>query len=124
MDEAVRVRVRQRLGYVGGDAERVSERELRLLSQAYLKGAALDMGHDVVQQSFDRSRLEERENVRMLELRLDLDLAEETIGGHRADELGLEDLEGDVALILQISGEKDDRHPPPADLALDRVAIG
>jgi hypothetical protein len=124
MDEPVRVRVRQRLGDIGGDVERLFQRELRFLLQTCLKGATCDMGHDVVQQPFHCSRLKERENVRMLELCLDLDLAKEAIGGYRADELRLENLEGDVAMVLQISGEKDNRHSPPADLALDRVAIG
>ncbi len=39
-------------------------------------------------------------------------------------EFGVERLQGDTAVVLQIAGEVDRRHPPAAELAIDRVTVG
>ena len=59
----------------------------------------------------------------MLEPRRRPDLAEEALGAKRGAEVGLEDLEGDRAVVLEVMGEIDQRHPAPAELALQPVAV-
>ncbi len=53
-----------------------------------------------------------------------LDLAQEPLGAEGRRELGAQHLDGDGAVMLQVLGEVDRRHPAPTELALDRVAVG
>ena len=54
----------------------------------------------------------------------DFDLLEKPLRTERRGELGLQHLDGDLAMVLQVLGEIDRRHSPAAKLALDRVAVG
>ena len=60
----------------------------------------------------------------MLEPGGDLDLAEEALGAERGGQLRPEDLDRDLAAVLQVLGEIHVAMPPTAELALDRVAVG
>jgi hypothetical protein len=51
------------------------------------------------------------------------DLTQETIPAQCGGELGAEHLDSDLAAVLQILGEINDRHPPRAELALKVVPI-
>ena len=51
-----------------------------------------------------------------------LDLSEKPLGADRRRQLGLQDLEGDVAVVLQILGQVDLGHTTFAHLTLDGVA--
>jgi len=42
----------------------------------------------------------------------------------RRGELGLQHLDSDPAMMLEVLSEIDRRHPPATELALDRVAVG
>ena len=53
----------------------------------------------------------------------ELDLAEEALAAERRGEVLVEDLDGDVAVVLEVVGEVDGRHAAGAELALDAVAI-
>ncbi|MBI4421882.1 MAG: hypothetical protein HY560_13745 [Gemmatimonadetes bacterium] len=53
----------------------------------------------------------------------DLDLAQEPLGSHRERQLRLEHLERDLAVVLPVVGEVNDRIPAATELALDRVAV-
>ena len=59
----------------------------------------------------------------MLERRRNFDLAEEPLAAEDGRQVGLEQLDGDTSPVLQVLGEKDDRHPTVAELPLDAVAI-
>ncbi len=41
-----------------------------------------------------------------------------------SSELGLQHLDGDFAMVLQVLGEVDRRHAAAAEFTLDRVAVG
>jgi hypothetical protein len=60
----------------------------------------------------------------VLQLRFDLDLTKEPVGGNRARELGLQDLDRNVTLILLVVGQERNRHSPSADLTSNDVPIG
>ncbi len=60
----------------------------------------------------------------MLERRRRLDLGDEAVGAEDGGQLGLEDLDGDVALVLEIAGEEHRGHATLAQLALQAVAAG
>ena len=68
--DAVPVRVVERVGDLARDAHRVVDRELLLALEPLAQRLALDEGHDVVEQPVRPSpRVEQRQDVRMLQLR-------------------------------------------------------
>ena len=48
---------------------------------------------------------------------------QEPLDAEDGAELGAEDLEGDLAVVLEVGGEEDRRHAAGAELALDAVAL-
>ena len=53
-----------------------------------------------------------------------LDLAQEALRAERGGELGVEHLERDRPVVLEIVGEVDRGHAAAPELALERVAVG
>src|SRR6185437_14957255 len=92
--------------------------------QAMSQALALDRRHDVVERAARDARIVERQDMWVAEPRGDPDLAEEPLGTERAGELGLQDLDGDATLVLQVLSQIDRCHPAAAELVLDRVAPG
>jgi len=120
----VAVRVGERVGHLATDLERVLERQLLLTLQPVAQGLPFDEGHDVEERAVGLAGVEQRKDVRMGELRRDLDLAQEPVRTHRGGQFGAQDLERDVAVVSEIFGEVDRGHPALAQLALDGVAVG
>jgi hypothetical protein len=60
----------------------------------------------------------------MLQVSGDLDLLEEAIRPDDRGDLGPNDFDGYLALVLSVTRQVDRRHAPLAELALDFVAIG
>ncbi|HET7249187.1 MAG TPA: hypothetical protein VFI79_05030 [Gemmatimonadales bacterium] len=53
-----------------------------------------------------------------------LDLLDEPIGAQHGGELGLQDLNGDLVVVLEVLGEIHGGHPARAELPLEAVAVG
>ena len=60
----------------------------------------------------------------MLEPRRRSDLAQKPLAAERRAEVGVQDLDGDVATVPQVVGEENGRHAARAELAIDAIAIG
>src|SRR2546428_14123420 len=60
----------------------------------------------------------------MLQIGRDLDLGEEPLGAEHRGQLGLEDLDRDLAVVFQVLREIPRGHPASPELALDAVAVG
>ena len=60
----------------------------------------------------------------MLQRRGGLDLHHEALGADDGGELGLQDLERHLAVVLEVLGQVDGGHAPLAQLPLDAVAVG
>jgi len=54
----------------------------------------------------------------------DGDLAEEALRAEQGRALRPDDLDGDVPAVLQVPGQEDDRHPPGAKLPFHGIAAG
>jgi len=52
------------------------------------------------------------------------DLADEALGAEVGGELGTKDLEGHLAVVLQVQGKIDGGHPPGAQHPLETVVVG
>jgi len=60
----------------------------------------------------------------MGELRGEVHFAEESLRSEDGGELGVQHLDSDLAVGISLLGEKNLRHPPAPDLALDVVPLG
>ena len=81
-------------------------------------------GHHVVQEPVHLTAVEEGKDVRMQKLRSRLDLAQESLATERRAEIGMQRLDGDVAIVLEIVREIDGGHAARAELTLDAVDGG
>ena len=62
--------------------------------------------------------------MRVRETRGELDFAEEPLGSQRRGQLGPEDLDRHLAMVLEVFGEIDRGHAARTQLFLDGVAVG
>jgi hypothetical protein len=85
--------------------------------------ASFDERHDVVQQALCVSRVQNRKDVRVVELAQDLDLTGEAVGAERGCQVGIEDLHRDLPPVPHVLADEHGGHSALADLTLDLVAI-
>ncbi len=124
VDHAVPVRVVERVGHLARDAHGLVHAELRFAVQLVANRLAFDEGHDVEQERVRRAGVEERQDVRMLQRCRGLDLDHEPLGSEHRGEFGLQDLDRDLAVVLQVLGEVDRGHSARTEFALDAIAVG
>ncbi len=124
MDDVVPVRVRQRVRDLARDLQRVVQRELLLAVEPVAQRALVHVRHDVEEQAVRLTGVVQREDVRMIEAGGDLDLPEEALRAERGGELGREDLDRHLAMVLEVLREVHGSHAPVTQLAQDPVAIG
>ena len=84
---------------------------------------AAHVRHDVVQQAVRHAGIQQRQDMRMLQLRRGLDLGEEPLTPERCAKVRMQHLDGDIAVVLQVAREEDGGHPAGPELADDGVAI-
>ncbi len=123
VDDAVPVGVVERVGDLARDPDGVGDRELLLAAQPVAQRLALDERHDVEEAAVRLARVEQRQDVRVLQIRRQLDLGEEPLGADHRGELGTHELERDLAVVPEILGQVYGRHSAGPDLAFDPVAV-
>ncbi len=124
VDDPPPVRVIQCAGYLGGQPHRVLERELLLAVQAIAQRLSFDEGHHIPEQAVGFARIDQPEDMGMLQVGGGLDLPQKPLGPDHRGELGLEQLEGHPPIVPDVLGQVHRRHPTRAELALDAVAVG
>ena len=124
MDDALPLGVSQRVGHRPGDPQRVRQRELGLARQAVPERLALHVGHGEPEPAGRFTGVVDRQDVRVVEPGGEPDLPDEPLGAQRVRQLGMEDLQGDGAVVPEIAGEIDRGHAATAELALEQVAVG
>jgi hypothetical protein len=77
----------------------------------------------VVEEAVGLTRVEEREDVRVLQIRRGLDLGHEALASDDRRQLGLQNLERHLSVVLQVLGHVDRGHPALADRLYDAVAV-
>src|SRR2546425_6954743 len=95
-----------------------------LFRSPFPEGFALDVRHHVVEEAVGLAGVDQRQDVGVVEASGNLDLAEEPLRAERAGQLGVQNLDCDLAMVLPIMGKVDRGHPAAAELALDRVSVG
>ena len=115
--------IRERAGDLTRDRHGLLHRQLLFPLQALAQRLSLDVGHDVIQQLTGGAGIVQREDVGMVQLRGDLDLAQEPLRAQGRGDLLAQHLDGDGAVMAPVTGEKHDSHPSAPELALERVAV-
>ena len=123
VNKAVLVSMAQRTRDLACQPQRFVERQLPLSRQAGTQRLSLDERHHVEQGLPSSAGIEERNDVRMVQPRGNLDLAQEAVVPDSRNHRGLHHLDGNAAMVLEILGEIDGGHPPAADLTHGAVAI-
>src|SRR5207249_3557606 len=79
--------------------------------------------HNVIEKAICLPRIDQCQDMRMLELCRETDLAQEPLGAEDGGKLRAEHLERDGAVVLEILGEVHRGHPTATELALDSVMV-
>jgi hypothetical protein len=103
-------------------ADRLVDGELLLTVEPRAQALPLHEGHHIVQQPVRFPRVEQRQEVRVLQVGRDLDLGQESLDTQDRAEFRIEHFQRDGAIVPDISGEVHRRHAPTTDLAIDRVS--
>ncbi len=114
----------ERVAHRDGDAQGFVHGKLLLPADAVGQRLALDVGHHVEEEAVGLTGVEEGKDVGVLQVRGGLDLGEEALGADDRGQFGLEDLDGDLSVVLDVLGQVHRGHAAFAELPLDPVAIG
>ena len=117
------VRVVERARHFPRNAHRLGDRQVPLAVEACAERLAGDERHHVIPQAVRRARVEQRQDVRMLQARRGADLAQEALTADRGAEIGVEHLDRDIAIVLEVVGEIHGRHAALPKFALEAVAV-
>jgi hypothetical protein len=124
VNHPVPVSVVQRGRYLGGNAHRIRDGKLLLALQSVAEGFPLHERHHVVGGAVGRARIDQAEDVGVLQVGDGLDLAEKPLGADDRGKLGPEHLDGDLPIVLEILREIHGRHAARTQLPLDPIAVG
>ncbi len=117
------MRVVERVRDLDRDRDGLRDRQPGLRHEPVPERFALDERHDGVQQGSRFPGIQQRHDVRVLQLCGDVDLAEEALGPDSGGDVGVEHLDRDRPLVASIVREVHVRHASAAELAVDDVAF-
>ena len=120
--DAPLVRVVERVGDLLRDGDRVLHTHLLLAVQPIPERFSFHIRHHVEDHPVRLPGVEQREDVRMLQVGGRLDLGQEALGAHEGGQLGLQDLQRDLSFVLEVVGQVDRRHAALTEFTLNRVA--
>ncbi len=95
-----------------------------LAVQAIAERFALDERHHIIEEARGVSGVVQRQDVRVLQPGGDLDLLDEPVRPDLRRQLGMQHLDRDAAVMLQVFGEEYGGHPPTPQLPLHGIAVG
>ena len=102
VDDAVPVGVVEGAGDLGGYPDRIGDGELFLAIQPIPKALPLDERHHIEKEGIRRPRIEQRQDMRVLQVGGGLDLRQEAVGPDHRGELGAQHLDRNFAIVFQV----------------------
>ena len=120
---AALVRVGERGGDVAQEPDRLGDRQLAVTVQPGAERFAVHERHREVREARRLAGGEQRDDVRMLKLRGELDLAAEPVDAHARRELGQKHLHHDLPPQRDLRRHEHPRHAAAPELALEVVRI-
>ena len=124
MDDALAMGVVEGTGHFPRESQGVINGKLLLARQAIAERFTRHIRHDVIEEAVGGAGVDQPQNVGMLQVGGDLDLGEETIAADDGAQLGVEDLNGDLAAVLEVFGEIHRGHTALTQLAVEAIAVG
>ena len=121
MNDAARVGMGEGVRQLAKDPDGLGERQPAGAAKPLLQGLAVDERHHEVERRPVGSRVEQRQDVWMLELCGGLDLGQKTVGADDGRDVRLQNLDRDVTIVFQIASEIDDAHSAFAQLVQHAV---
>src|SRR5215203_5095812 len=122
MDDAEPVRIPERVGDRAGDRDRIGDRELSLAHESLTKRAPFHEGEDAIELASVVSRIQHRQDARMLQPGVSADLTQKALGGRRLRQLVVQHLDRHDAAPLEVARAVDDGTRTASELVLDDVA--
>ena len=123
MNDILSMRVVERTGDLTCNAHGIDNWQLSFTFQSRAQRFACHQRHDVVQQSVGVARVEQRQDVRMLQPSGGADLAQEPLSTECGTEIWMQHLDGDVAVVLEVVCEVHGGHATRAEFALEAIAV-
>jgi hypothetical protein len=132
VNDVVAVGVVERVRHLFGDPEHLIQRQPPGGSEPGPHRFALHVRHDVEGTGnlargpvrLEHAGVVYREDMRVMELGRELDLAQESLDADLERDLRAEDLDSDLAVVPHIAGEIHHGHPTASQLALEQITIG
>ena len=124
MDDAEGMRGAEGVGHFARNQQRGLDGQLLLALQSRAQRFASDERHHVIQQPVGGTTIEQRQNVRVLQARGGLDLAQKAPTAERRAQVGVQHLDGHITIVLEIVREVHGGHATGAEFAVDAVAVG
>ena len=119
MQHAVPVGVVEGFRHIRRDLHSFLDRQLTLAVELVLQRLTIDDRHHVVQEAVGFAGVEQRENVRVIEVCGNLDLLQKPSRTECGCEIRKQYLHCYFAVVLQVVGEVHRRHTASADFALN-----
>jgi len=123
MNDAMPVRIVERGSYFSCDSNRVGDPELFFAIQPIAKRFSFDVGHHVEEKRIRIARIEERQDVRVIQICGCSYLSEKPVGADDGGELGAKDFYCDFARVTDVACQIHSRHSASTELAIDVVTI-
>jgi len=127
MDDALRVGLVETIGHITGDPENFLDRRPAVPIEFGPETLARHQRHDEIRKRFafpvERTRIEQRQDMRVLEGRDHSDLAEESVRAGDHGGLRAQDFDGNATLMARIFRAKDRRHATAPDFTFDSVSM-
>jgi hypothetical protein len=124
VNDAVGVGVLQAVGHLSSDLDGILHREPAFPGQTVRQRLPLHEGHDEVEEAIRLTGVEKREDVGMAEIGGGADLPEKPIGPDGVGQVGLQHLDRDRTLVLEVPSPIHRSHASAAGLLLDGVSVG
>src|SRR5439155_11464755 len=110
--------------HVAQDADGFGNRQRSRLHQPLAQRVSVDERHRVIRKAVRFPGAQDPDDVRMLQLRRELNLALEALHTDALAELRRQDLDDHFAAEGALGGHEDTGHPPTAQLALEAIVAG
>ncbi len=123
VDDALPVGIVERARDLDREPDRFVDGKFLLAGEAIPERFARDEGHHIVEEAVNLSRIEQREDVGMLEVRGGSDFGEESLAPDHRREFGAEEFESHVAIMTEVAGPIDGGHAAGAELVGNQVSV-
>jgi hypothetical protein len=124
VDDPARVRVVERVGQLTHQTRGLGRVEGAVAVEPRAQRLARHERHDEVEQPGGLTRVEERQDVRVLQPCDEPDLAQEAVSAEGGRELREEHLDRHLALVSPVARQEDARHPAAPHFTGELVSVG